>query len=132
MRDFLFPPGFCYFTSSLVYNSMKQLLFSYGTLQLESVQMDNFGRRLGGTKDRLNGYRLDAVEIKDEDVLKSSGLVSHPIARVSDNPGDYIEGTVYELSEQELLDADRYEVEDYKRIEVELASGLKSWVYVSV
>ena len=110
---------------------MKQLLFSYGTLQLEAVQLDNFGRKLKGSKDRLEGYRLESVEIKDEDVLKSSGLVSHPIAIASENPEDFIEGTVFELSDQELLQADLYEVEDYRRVEVSLASGRRSWVYVA-
>ena len=33
-------------------------------------------------------------------------------------------------SEEELAAADRYEVADYKRVAVTLASGLTAWVYV--
>lgn len=111
---------------------MTQLLFSYGTLQLEQVQLDTFGRKLEGSGDRLNGYRLEPVQIKDQGVIRSSGLATHTIAHRSDDPGDFIEGMVFELTDLELQQADSYEVEDYKRIEVELASGKKSWVYVSV
>jgi hypothetical protein len=30
--------------------------FSYGTLQLEAVQMATFGRQLAGTSDALRGF----------------------------------------------------------------------------
>ncbi len=33
-------------------------LFSYGTLQSESVQLETFGRKLEGEPDTLPGYRL--------------------------------------------------------------------------
>lgn len=35
-----------------------ELLFAYGTLQLEAVQMSTFGRRLNGTSDALQGFEL--------------------------------------------------------------------------
>ena len=110
---------------------MAHLLFSYGTLQLERVQLDSFGRKLHGTSDRLPGFRLGEVEIKDEHVLASSGKAFHPIACPSDDPADAIEGTAFELTDAELEQADAYEVADYQRIEVQLASGRKAWVYVS-
>ena len=34
-----------------------EFLFSYGTLQLEAVQMANFGRLLTGQRDVLEGFR---------------------------------------------------------------------------
>ncbi|WP_225316911.1 gamma-glutamylcyclotransferase [Legionella longbeachae] len=37
---------------------------------------------------------------------------------------------VFDVSKEELERADEYEVEDYKRIQVKLASGLSAWVYV--
>jgi hypothetical protein len=37
---------------------------------------------------------------------------------------------VFEITAAELAAADRYEVADYKRVEVVLCSGLKAWVYV--
>jgi hypothetical protein len=35
-----------------------EFLFSYGTLQLEAVQMATFGRQLTGTSDALRGFEL--------------------------------------------------------------------------
>jgi gamma-glutamylcyclotransferase (GGCT)/AIG2-like uncharacterized protein YtfP len=43
---------------------------------------------------------------------------------------DQIAGTVFEITSEELAAADRYEVSDYKRIAVTLASGRTAWVYV--
>ena len=54
---------------------MMELLFSYGTLQLEKVQMESFGRTLKGAKDAIPGYKLSTVEITDKDVLEKSGLI---------------------------------------------------------
>jgi hypothetical protein len=34
------------------------------------------------------------------------------------------------ITEEELAAADAYEVADYKRVSVTLASGLTAWVYV--
>lgn len=37
---------------------------------------------------------------------------------------------MFEITAAELAAADRYEVADYKRVEVTLSSGLKAWVYI--
>ena len=50
-----------------------ELLFSYGTLQNTSVQVETFGRELIGFKDQLLGYQLEMVEIKDTGVVELSG-----------------------------------------------------------
>jgi hypothetical protein len=105
-------------------------LFSYGTLQKEKVQIDSFGRLLVGKKDFLPGFRIGLLEITDKDVLAKSEQVVHPIAIQTGNPDDCIEGMVFEITEQELLAADDYEVAEYKRIAVGLRSGLEAWVYV--
>jgi len=42
-----------------------ELLFSYGTLQLEAVQMSTFGRRLVGTPDALAGFTVVPFTIDD-------------------------------------------------------------------
>jgi hypothetical protein len=39
-------------------------------------------------------------------------------------------GTVFEITAQELVAADEYEVADYKRVRVVLKSGASAWVYV--
>lgn len=105
-------------------------LFSYGTLQLESVQLSCFGRRLDGTPDALPGYARTMVEITDPQVLAASGERFHPIVAPSDDPADEVQGTVFRISASELAAADRYEVSDYQRVQVRLKSGVEAWVYV--
>ncbi|MEL7940754.1 MULTISPECIES: gamma-glutamylcyclotransferase family protein [Pseudomonas] len=106
------------------------LLFSYGTLQDRAVQLASFGRELQGRADALVGYRQDLVEITDPAVLATSGKRYHPIVRYSGVAGDRVPGTVFEITPQELLAADAYEVADYQRVSAELQSGLQAWVYV--
>ncbi len=107
------------------------LLFSYGTLQLEKVQRAIFGRELEGQKDTLLGFHREMVEITDPDVLAKSGECFHPIISRSGDMSHAIEGTVFELSDAELLSADEYEVDEYKRESVDLASGRIAWLYVA-
>lgn len=107
------------------------LLFSYGTLQDPAVQLANFGRRLDGTPDALPGFRTDWVEIVDPVVIAESGLTRHPIVRPSDDPADQVPGAVFRITQIELDAADAYEVDDYRRVSVRLASGATAWVYVA-
>ena len=106
-------------------------LFSYGTLQLEAVQRATFGRLLTGRPDHLPGFDLSQVEITDPEVLAKSGQTHHPIVRRTGRPSDQIAGTVFEVTAEELQQADRYEVADYRRERFPLASGLDAWVYVA-
>ena len=48
-------------------------LFSYGTLQLDSVQVATFGRLLASHDDAMRGYRRAIIEITNPEVLKASG-----------------------------------------------------------
>ncbi|WP_283135220.1 gamma-glutamylcyclotransferase family protein [Rhizohabitans arisaemae] len=105
-------------------------LFSYGTLQDPAVQQANFGRLLHGRPDALPGYRSTLVEIVDPEVLAVSGLAHHPIVHATGDPADTVTGTVFDISAAELAAADAYEVDDYTRVQVRLASGLDAWVYV--
>ena len=104
-------------------------LFSYGTLQQESVQRASFGRLLKGAPDALPGWRREMVEITAPDVLAQSGERFHPIL-VPGQASDEVAGMVFEITEEELASADRYEVADYKRIAARLKSGIEAWVYV--
>jgi hypothetical protein len=105
-------------------------LFSYGTLQQENVQLATFGRRLEGVADALPGYASFLVEITDPQVLATSGERFHPIVRETGNPADGVPGTVFTITGAELAAADDYEVSDYRRVLVRLASALDAWVYV--
>lgn len=106
------------------------LLFSYGTLQLKSVQLANFGRELEGRPDAMVGWRRDLVEITDPEVLRQSGVTHHPIVSESGDAADKVPGVVFEITPDELIAADGYEVADYKRVLVTLKSGAVAWVYV--
>lgn len=105
------------------------LLFSYGTLQKEQVQLETFGRLVEGEKDTLVGYKIDYIEITDPEVLRKSNQQYHPIIRHSGNSSDKVEGMLLSITEQELVEADNYEVDDYRRIEVTFQSGKKGFIY---
>ena len=107
------------------------LVFSYGTLRQEAVQLQSFGRLLTGSPDVLTGFANARVPIEDQDVIASSGQTHHANAEYSGNPQHQVKGVAFELTDDELASADDYESRaDYIRIEVTLASGRRSWVYV--
>jgi hypothetical protein len=107
----------------------EELLFSYGTLQLASVQLSQFGRLLEGSDDVLQGYRPIEIQIRDPDVLEASGIETH-LALVPDPAAPALPGKVFRLAPAELAAADVYESENYVRVRAPLASGLVAWVYV--
>ncbi|MBB5634389.1 gamma-glutamylcyclotransferase (GGCT)/AIG2-like uncharacterized protein YtfP [Pedobacter cryoconitis] len=106
-------------------------LFSYGTLQNENVQIKNYGRTLEGKTDKLTGYALSMIEITDAEVVALSGAAYHPMVKHTGIVTDAVDGMVFEISADELKQTDAYEVDDYKRVEVVLASGKKAWVYIN-
>lgn len=105
-------------------------LFSYGTLQQEEVQLATFGRLLEGRADALPGYATSLLEIRDADVIATSGKTHHLMARPTGNATDEVPGAVFKITPAELAAADTYEVSDYKRVAVRLKSGLEAFVYV--
>ncbi len=106
------------------------LLFSYGTLRQEDVQLSTFGRLLEGNLDHLVGFEQAMVLIEDPQVIATSGKTHHPIVKFSGKPEDRVGGTVFEVSADELERADRYEVDAYRRVAATLSSGKQAWVYV--
>ena len=108
-----------------------ELLFSYGTLQQENVQLANFGRQLSGYKDSLPLYKVDQLRITDQRVLLESGKAFHPILRYTGISSDEVAGTVFELSREEITRADDYEVDDYQRVRAVLKSGRSCWIYAA-
>jgi hypothetical protein len=105
-------------------------LFSYGTLQLEAVQRAVFGRLLTGQPDAMAGWTQVPLQITDPGVIAASGKAVHTIAKRTGLPTDRVPGVVYFITPAELEAADRYEVDAYGRVEVELASGRKAFVYI--
>jgi len=108
---------------------MKQLLFSYGTLQMEKVQLETYGRKLKGKPDKLIGYKLSNLRITDKSVIEKSGKDIHPVAINTGDRNDNIAGVIFEITEQELAETDKYEVSDYERVKETFESGRKAWVY---
>jgi hypothetical protein len=111
---------------------MSHLLFSYGTLQLERVQLSLFGRRLEGDADVLTGYAEEVVIITDPAVIAASGFAEHRGLVPSDDPVAAIPGMAFVLTPAELDAADVYEGTNYRRTPARLASGREAWVYVKI
>ena len=104
-------------------------LFSYGTLQTEAVQLATFGRKLAGSPDALVGYRLRMIKIEDQDFVATSGAEYHRNLEFTGSASDLVEGTVFSVTQQELEQADAYEPDGYKRVQVRLQSGAEAWVF---
>jgi gamma-glutamylcyclotransferase (GGCT)/AIG2-like uncharacterized protein YtfP len=64
-------------------------------------------------------------------VLRESGKAFHPILRYTGNAADEVQGTVFELTDAELAQADDYEVDDYVRVAAQLKSGAQCWIYAA-
>ncbi|MEO7361879.1 MAG: gamma-glutamylcyclotransferase family protein [Gemmatimonadaceae bacterium] len=107
-------------------------LFSYGTLQLESVQRSLFGRSVSGHRDVLPGFERALLEIEDPGEVAALGQTHHAMAKFTGRVADEIEGTALLVTMNELLKADMYEPPEYKRVAVVLRSGTHAWVYVDV
>jgi len=105
-------------------------LFSYGTLQLEEVQLATFGRTLEGKADALPGYRLEMIKITDEDFVVKSGTADHRNLQFTGNSEDLVEGYALKVTKAELAQADAYEPEGYVRVKTQLRSGADAWVFV--
>lgn len=114
-----------------VHDEQPESLFSYGTLQSETVQLATFGRRLDGEPDALVGYRIVMIEIEDQDFVVTSGTPHHRNLRFTGAQSDIVEGTRLSLTKSELNLADSYEPSNYERIQVQLRSGATAWVYIS-
>jgi len=107
------------------------LLFSYGTLQQEDVQLSTFGRRLNGHSDELPGFEPSSVRIDDPQGVASVGRTHHANIKFSGNDESRIPGMAYEVADAELAGVDEYEAAFlYERVAVRLVSGRQAWVYV--
>jgi gamma-glutamylcyclotransferase (GGCT)/AIG2-like uncharacterized protein YtfP len=107
------------------------LLFSYGTLQLDDVQLSTFGRLLRGERDERPRFEPSLVNIEDPQVVASIGRTHHANVTFNGRDDSRVSGTVYEVTDADLAAADEFErPAEYIRIAVRLASGKESWVYV--
>ena len=108
-----------------------EYLFTYGTLQLKSVQLSTVGRKLEGKPDALVGYRLVMIKILDEDFVAKSGTADHRNLRFTGNASDIVEGMVFAVTMEELVQFDAYEPEGYERVRAQCRSSLSAWIYLA-
>lgn len=107
------------------------LLFSYGSLQDEKVQLATFGRRLTGQPDQLSRFEQTSVPIEDLQLAAASGRTHNANIRFNGNAESRVAGTVLDITDTELASADEYEaIHSYERVATLLASGRLAWVYV--
>lgn len=112
-------------------SNVSEFLFTYGTLQKPEVQLRLFDRTLVGFPDRLKGYAIVPIKITDKRFLEMGlGDVQKTITP-SANAEEVIEGSILELTEKELMKADQYEPDNYRRIRLRFESGRQAWVYVA-
>lgn len=100
--------------------SNKIVLFSYGSLQQQEVQLSLYKRVLKGDEDQLKGFKLTEELLYDQ----------YPIIIETKDNTDLISGYVFEITLEELKFTDDYEGEHYRRIQVKLESGREAWCYV--
>jgi hypothetical protein len=105
-------------------------VFSYGTLRQPGVQRALYGDEVPTVADALPGFRIDWLVITDADVIRTSGSDRHPILRPG-SADDRVEGAYLELDDAGLAATDAYEVDDYVRRLVTLASGVEAFVYLA-
>ncbi len=99
---------------------MKTLLFSYGTIQDKTIQLELFGKELGFTEDSLSGYEV----IND---LEIQGKV-YP--RLGKEKQGVVYGSLYCLTKEQMRVVDEYETSAYCRISVKSDKGLSVQVYL--
>jgi Gamma-glutamyl cyclotransferase, AIG2-like len=105
------------------------LLFSYGTLQQATKQLSTFGRLLQGQPDALLGFEQSVLKIEDPAFVAASGKAHHAIVKFNGSRDSLVNGTVFEVTDDELASADAYEPAGYARVMARLASGREAWVY---
>lgn len=97
------------------------LLFSYGTLQFQNIQLALYKRNPDFFSDSISGYSIISISLGGE---------KYPALIPSNNSSTLIKGNVYNITEDELAITDEYEGDAYKRILQKLASGKEAWLYI--
>jgi len=108
------------------------LIFSYGSLREETVQLSVYGRVLRGEPDSLVGWVRTLIAVSKSHKAASLGTTHYANVQRSPQSSASVAGTVLELTEDELTASDGYERDaEYVRVMATLASGRRVWVYVS-
>ena len=70
------------------------------------------------------------VRVEDTEFARTSGKTHHATLRPTQSDAARVEGTAFEVTDEDLTRADAYEPEGYTRVAAELASGRLAWLYV--
>jgi hypothetical protein len=71
------------------------------------------------------------ITIEDEDFVVKSGTAEHRNLQFTGNSSDFVEGTVFSVTIEELEKSDAYEPVGYGRVLVQLKSGASAWIYLN-
>jgi len=108
------------------------LLFSYGSLQEDAVQLKVYGRVLRGEPDALVHCVREQITVPPWHKAAAAGVTHYANVIFDPDSDSQVNGTVLELTDAELAASDGYEQDaDYVRVMTTLASGRRAWVYVS-
>jgi len=91
--------------------------------------MEWFGREIEGVGDRICGYRMEMIEIRDKKMLMESGESYHAIL-VADPAGLGVPGIVLDLTPEEHQKVSALGLDWWDQVEVKLESGLKATIHV--
>jgi hypothetical protein len=109
------------------------LVFSYGSLQEEAVQLETFGRRLTGFPDALVGYETELVPVTRKDDPHYGRKTHHLNLKANGRAQSRVAGTALDVSDAELALTNRFEERSgYARIAARTAGGRDVWLYVAV
>jgi gamma-glutamylcyclotransferase (GGCT)/AIG2-like uncharacterized protein YtfP len=99
---------------------MKQYVFAYGTLRIESVRRELLGYSLASYPAMLKGFSLSTIVLDNTE---------YPIIIETPDSQEVIEGEYFEVDQSDLKKLDDYESSAYRRIKVTLENQIVSWVY---
>ena len=96
------------------------------------MQLSICGRKLRGKPDELLDCVRTTIEVPKWHKAAATGLTHYATVTFVPGSGSRVPGTLLELTDAELGATDDYERDsEYVRVTAALASGRKSWVYVS-
>lgn len=107
----------------------KHLLFSYGPLNSNELQLKHYGRAFLGREDILSGYLFNNTEINGAHLI-ANPTTKLQMARKSSEKNSKIKGMVYEITGEELVKTDRLLAFNAKRVMVTTDLGSEVWVYI--
>jgi gamma-glutamylcyclotransferase (GGCT)/AIG2-like uncharacterized protein YtfP len=112
--------------------SSVALVFSYGSLREEAVQISIFGRVVRTEPDELVDCIRTLIEVPTWHKAAAQGLTHYANIEYAPGSGNRVAGVVLELTDGEIAVCDAYEQDaDYVRVVAILASGRSAWVYRS-